>query len=256
MDVSTWSASWRITLQKTEIAVLSPVFAVKHSCNFRDTFVILLWNTASQANDSSDAAMNRISASQSSVAVPHPLATAQFLRRLEHYAHRHLGDEASAQDTVQATLEVLLRAKTEFRGESAYSTYAIGILRHKIGDALRERKRFVQMRQDDEGNDQAGVTNTAPDHGFSSGDFTGPEDHAHTVRLGQAIQIGLQSLSPRGRQVFLMRERLGLGSAEISEQLGLTLSNTWVLLCRAKRQLRESLTGQGYGIDKAGACGA
>lgn len=179
------------------------------------------------------------------------LVTPENLRRMERYARRHLGDEASAQDVVQATLEVLLKAKTDFRGESSYSTYAFGILRHKIGDVLRDRKRYVSLQQVNEDEEQSEIEIIENQHDVSYRNFTGPEDHAHSKRLGQAIQKGLLSLSPRGRQVFIMRERLGLGGDEISQQMGLTMSNAWVLLFRAKRQLRDSLIGQGYGFDKS-----
>lgn len=178
------------------------------------------------------------------------------MRSLEHYARRHLGDDASAQDAVQTTIEALLRAKSEFRGESTYSTYAFAILRHKISDALRERKRFPQLDLGDEDGAETEADGTWPGHDIASNGFTSPERQAHAQRLGLAIQVGLQYLSPRSRQVFLLRERMGWTSAEISDLLGLSLGNTWVLLCRSKRQLRESLIAQGYGVDRTGACDA
>ena len=189
--------------------------------------------------------------SKSSAAVKaNTLMTANFRLRLELYARRRLSDSASVQDAVQATLEALLLAKVPFRGDSSYLTYATGILRHKIGDALRERQRFVQFEETDPEGDV--VANEAIEQGYlSSDEFTGPEQHAHALAIGRALHQGLQSLSPRSRQTLLMREHLGFESDAIAAQLGLSKSNTWVLLCRAKQAMRDSLIGQGYGPQHA-----
>ena len=189
--------------------------------------------------------------SKSSAAVKaNTLMTANFRLRLELYARRRLSDSASVQDAVQATLEALLLAKVPFRGDSSYLTYATGILRHKISDALRERQRFVQFEESDpEGDD---VACEAIEQGYLSSDaFTGPEQHAHALAIGRALHLGLQSLSARSRQTLLMREHLGFESDAIAAQLGLSKSNTWVLLCRAKQAMRDSLIGQGYGPQHA-----
>lgn len=177
-----------------------------------------------------------------------PMLSNDLARRLEHYARRRLGDAASVQDAVQATLEALLRAKVAFRGESSYQTYAIGILRHKIGDVLNERQRYVQFSDVTSHDDE---TDAVTGHAFAQDGFTGPEQYAHAKALGRAIQQSLDDLSPRSRQTFLLRERLGLEGADIATQMGLSVSNTWVLLCRAKSQLRSSLLGRGYGPQNA-----
>jgi RNA polymerase sigma-70 factor (ECF subfamily) len=179
-----------------------------------------------------------------------PAFTTQLIRRLEQYALRLLGDEASAQDVVQSTLEVLMNGKTEFRGESTYMTYTIGILRHKIGDVLRERNRFDQLIHEDDDEGRAVRFGTQD---FLADAFTGPEDSAHSVRLGNAIQVSLNDISSRGRQAFLMREQHGMCGAQISEQLGISVGNTWVLLCRVRNQLKVSLIKQGYGKEWSGA---
>lgn len=177
---------------------------------------------------------------------------ARFLRRLQHYARRYLDDQASAQDAVQCALEVLVKTRGQFRGESSFSTYVVGILRHKIGDELRRRRRTVQLNELDINGDPL------PDPSLELvwEAFTAPEGHVHSARLAEAIAVGLEQLTPRGRQVFMMRERHGLDGAEISAQLGLTVNNTWVLLHRAKRQLRDSLRLQGYGCELEEGCNA
>lgn len=195
-------------------------------------------------NTSSNCSDNFSAASVSAV------MTAGFRLRLELYARRRLGDAASAQDVVQMTLEALLLAKVPFRGDSCYLTYATGILRHKISDFLRERMRYIQFEETNPEGDAA--VYEALEQGYLSAcEFTGPEQHAHASAIGRAIHQGLQGLSARSRQTFLMREHLGLENEDIATQLGLSKNNTWVLLCRAKKALRNSLIGQGYGPQRA-----
>lgn len=179
-----------------------------------------------------------------------------FVCRLRRYARRRLGDEASAQDAVQTTLEALLLARVPFRGDSSYLTYATGILRHKIGDTLRERRRYVHDAALDEG-DVSEFDAVLDFLNVPNGDgFTSPERHVHLGGLRHALARAVQELSPRSRQILMMRERMGLDGVEMAERLGLTMSNTWVLLCRARRDLRASLRGQGYGPRLSGACDA
>ncbi len=62
-------------------------------------------------------------------------------RYLTAYATRAVGDRDLAQDLVQDTLVAALSADAGFEGRSALRTWLVGILRHKIMDAYRERAR-------------------------------------------------------------------------------------------------------------------
>ena len=56
-----------------------------------------------------------------------------------------------------------------------------------------------------------------------------------------ALEACLGGLAARTSQVFLMREHLGLETAEICKEFGLTSTPCWVLLYRARMALRECL---------------
>ena len=51
----------------------------------------------------------------------------------------------------------------------------------------------------------------------------------------------LAGLPARTSRVFLMREHMGMETAEICKELGLTSTHCWVLLYRARMALRECL---------------
>jgi RNA polymerase sigma-70 factor (ECF subfamily) len=48
-------------------------------------------------------------------------------------------------------------------------------------------------------------------------------------------------LPAKAAQVFAMREHLGMETAEICKELGVTPTHCWVLLYRARMALRECL---------------
>jgi len=55
------------------------------------------------------------------------------------------------------------------------------------------------------------------------------------------FDVCLNNLPERIARVYMMREFLELETAEICRQLGLSASNCWVILHRARTQLRVCL---------------
>ena len=51
----------------------------------------------------------------------------------------------------------------------------------------------------------------------------------------------LEQLPPRTARAFLMREHMGLETEEICKELGITATNCWVMLYRARMALRLCL---------------
>lgn len=172
--------------------------------------------------------------------------TPELLRRLHSYAYRYLGNEASAQDAVQSTLEALIHGARNFRGDSAYTTFIFSILKHKISDEIRIQRRYefntdaAELRSDYLTNDQDAWE-----------ELTYPERRAYASRLLIALDAGLEKMSPQGRKVFMLTEFYGYAAAEISRDLGLQTGNVWVLLHRARKLLKDSLDKDGYSISEA-----
>jgi len=55
------------------------------------------------------------------------------------------------------------------------------------------------------------------------------------------LEACLEKLPEKTARVFMMREWLELDTEEICKELGLTASNLWVVLYRARLRLRECL---------------
>src|SRR5439155_168781 len=124
-----------------------------------------------------------------------------------------------------------LAAEKSFAGRSQLRTWLTGILKHKIIDAIRRSSREQLLADDsledlDALFDQSGPWREAPQ------DW--PEQALESKQFLEALEKCLAALPARTSQVFLMREHLGLATAEICKELGITATHCWVLLYRSR----------------------
>ncbi|MFN2645363.1 MAG: sigma-70 family RNA polymerase sigma factor [Burkholderiales bacterium] len=163
---------------------------------------------------------------------------------LLRYASLQLRNAEAAEDAVQDTLVAALAAEASFAGRSNLRTWATGILKHKIVDSIRRssRERPVDAPGDEAGTedldalfDQTGHWREPPQA------WPHPEDALHEKQFVAALEQCLKALPPRTSQVFLMREHLGVDTADICKEVGITATHCWVLLYRARMALRECL---------------
>ncbi len=161
-----------------------------------------------------------------------------------------------ADDVVQETLVALVEAPDRFAGKSSLKTYAIGILKHKIVDALRAGSREVSLtpRDDEDGHgeyedlasfdtlfDGSGHWRDAPR------DWNEPDTQLQRKQFFEILELCVDKLPPKIARIFMMREWLELETEEICKELGITPTNAWVMLYRARMRLRECLQLNWFG---------
>lgn len=167
---------------------------------------------------------------------------------LLRYARLHLRDGSAAEDLVQDTLVAALQAAAGFRGEASVQTWLIGILRRKLIDRLRHRSH--EVAEADVGLDRA----LADDSGLLNrlfqqnghwaappGRWEDPDAALEQAEFFAAFEACVDGLPERAARAFVLREIDGLEAAEICKVLGLTASNYWVLMHRARLRLRECI---------------
>lgn len=165
---------------------------------------------------------------------------------LQRFALLQLRNAVHAEDAVQETLLAVLEKPDNFSGKSSLRTYVIGILKFKIIDFLRAGNREAQFA-DFAGEDQS--DDDIVDHLFNANGHTvevasawgEPEASLQQQDFFKTLEICLEKLPAQTARVFMMREWLELSTEEICKDLGLTTSNLWVLLYRARLRLRECL---------------
>jgi len=163
---------------------------------------------------------------------------------LFRYTVVRVKDQDAAEEIVQATLLAALQAQKSFEGRSSEKSWLFGILKHKILDHFRvlKQRRTYELTPDDDADPY--------DQAF---DATGhwvqppqpwafdPEKAAENSELTEALARCLNGLSDKFRAIFAMKEVEGLDSADICKEFGITPTNLWVILHRARNQLKQCL---------------
>ncbi len=167
---------------------------------------------------------------------------------LYRFAMLQLRNESQAEDAVQEALLAVLEKPHSFAGQSSFRTYVTGILKYKIIDTLRSAGKEKQFVIDD---DEAGSESEADliDSLFKKNGHTidtarawgEPDTTLEQKDFFRVLEVCLEKLPAKTARVFMMREWLELETEEICKELGLTTSNLWVLLYRARLRLRECL---------------
>ena len=170
---------------------------------------------------------------------------------LMKFARLQLRNETWAEDAVSEVMVAALAKPQAFGNRSQLKTWLVGILKHKIIDALRQRKREVYQVTDDSDSDEDPLDYL----GFKAdghyveppAEWGNPEKQASSRQFFEILEACVSHLPPVQGRLFLMREWLELSSEDVCKELGLTSTNLYVQLHRARLRLRECLELNWYG---------
>ena len=179
-----------------------------------------------------------------SVAVP-PASHIAELSGLRPYLLRvataRMRDREGVEDVVQETLATACASVARFEGRSTLRTWVTGILLHKVTDAFRAMARdpCAPAMAEEPGEDpdfEADGTWRAPVDAWND-----PSLALDCKRFREELDAQVARLPDLQARAFRMRELEGKESAEICAALGVTETNLFVLLHRARLGLRRSL---------------
>ena len=180
---------------------------------------------------------------------------AQHRDYLLRFALVHLRDPARAEDVVQETLLAAMENRAGFSGRAQLRTWLTGILKHKIIDVFRRQKRETTG----EAADGAALESEEEfadlyfdadrqDHWRTFPQTWGnPEQSLEQKRFWEVFEACSKQMPGQTARVFLMRELMGLETEEICKELGITPNNCWVMLYRARMNLRQCLETRWFG---------
>lgn len=161
---------------------------------------------------------------------------------LFRYARRRLYTDELAEDAVQETLLAAFKARRQFAGASSERTWLTGILKHKIVDLIRSQAREVTASGgEDAAGDWESLFDQSGHWAESFRDWGNPDSELEKSRIRQALDECFRRLKPALAQIFSLRELSGLSNEEICKELGVSATNAWVMLHRARLFLRECL---------------
>ncbi len=163
-------------------------------------------------------------------------------------------DGTVAEEVVQETFLAALQARERFAGQSSERTWLVGILKHKIMDHFRRSAREQPDPVEDVA--QKDLDDQFDDTGHWQRGAGGPKEWADPSgaldrqQFWQALKVCLGKLPPRAASVFALREIDDLPSEEICSTMKISKANLWVMLHRARMQLRRCLEGSYMGVHR------
>jgi len=160
---------------------------------------------------------------------------------LLRYASLQLRDPHAAEDAVQETLLAALAGEASFAGRSNLRTWLTGILKHKVIDAIRRSMRESTLIPEEDAGEFDALFDERGHWVDAPGAWADPDALLEQQRFFIALEACLKRLPHKIAQAFMMREHLGFETDEICKELAITPTHCWVLLYRARMQLRECL---------------
>ena len=176
----------------------------------------------------------------------------EYADSLFSFAFYKTGNREDAEDLVQETFLSAFNNRESFRGESSVKTWLSSILKNKITDYYRrQRPEILSVDALDAGGglDDAffdpqhfGAWKKPVDSNFIS---DSPENYLYGKEFREFLRLCLQKLPERLRRIFISKFLEEEKTEDICKENGITASNYWVLVFRAKVLLRECLEKRG-----------
>lgn len=164
-------------------------------------------------------------------------------QELLRFARKRLNDPLIAEDIVQTTFLAAWEARDRFAQQSSPRTWLFSILKNKLADHYRKMYRDPEVHgaliADDERFDEHGRWKEG--HRPSDWDV----DDAHEAEaLQRYLTYCLEHLPTHWRAAVEMKYLKDLDAAVVCQELGITATNYWQQLHRAKLKLRDCISKQ------------
>ena len=160
-----------------------------------------------------------------------------YEKRVYALALRMCGNPQDAAEAAQEAFLAAWQGLPRFRGEASFSSWLYRLTSNACIDLLRREKhhRAAAGPSLDDDALPLELPDTAPS----------PQEQAEREELREAIEEGLQSLSPEHRAVLILREMQQLSYEEIAAVLELDLGTVKSRISRGRKQLCAFLTRNG-----------
>lgn len=162
------------------------------------------------------------------------------------YAFSRINDEHQARDLVQDTFLAALQKAERFRGESTERTWLTAILKYKVIDIYRKKSNAFAARDeygtaaDEEEYFDPDLNNWKREHWPAPFEIE-DQDPLHNKEFMSILQRCMQKLPPLWLSVFKLKHMEDEGTEHICKEMRISSANFWVIIHRAKVNLRACL---------------
>lgn len=166
------------------------------------------------------------------------------------FAMLQLKDPDLVEDVVQDALASAYKNADKFKGKSALKTWVFAILKNKIIDLIHYRKRTVSLSEisdDDETNHFFDEKQHWDLNYFEPNEWSNVQSSTYKQEFWVVFEACLEHLPAQQARIFMMREYLEMDTDEICQECGISVSNLYVILYRARLQLHACLSKHWFG---------
>lgn len=161
---------------------------------------------------------------------------------LYNYTISRINNQELAKDIVQDTFFAALKAKDNFQGKASERTWLISILKRKIIDYYRrinsiKGRAEVKMNFYSDGEREGEWIEERVPSSWNNE----VEKVIENKELKVALEKCISGLPERHAMVFRMKTIQQFETEEICKELEITSSNLWVIIHRARTQLRKCM---------------
>ena len=168
------------------------------------------------------------------------------------FAMSRLRKPDAAQDCVQDTFLAAIKALDRFDGSRDIKFWLRGIMRNKIVDQIRRsvKENKVDIQAEDEALIESfwfkysGIATTNPDPWQFN-----PRKHYDNSEFWVIFDHCIQQVKEPARQAFILRVLEDLSTEEVCKVMNISSNYLWVLLHRARSQLKTLIEANWNGSD-------
>jgi|TARA_B110000908_G_scaffold171558_1_gene234752 RNA polymerase sigma-70 factor (ECF subfamily) len=161
---------------------------------------------------------------------------------LYNYSISRVNNSDLAKDLVQDTFFAGLKSAKNFQGKASERTWLVSILKRKIIDYYRKinsKKGQAEVRMsfyEDGENEGSWLEERVPQSWDNAS-----EKKIENEELRNQLELCINKLPEKYAMVFRMKTVQEFETEEICKELGITSSNLWVIIHRARTQLRKCM---------------
>ncbi len=171
-----------------------------------------------------------------------------YADELYGYALSKTGTIELAEDLVQETFLAALKSKNTFRGNSSERTWLFAILKNTIANHYRKASTRSEISNaklmsdlKSSFTDYYTLEGDWQDQAFPNNWQISPSAALENKELADALDRCLKKLPPKQKQVILLKLVEEEDTESICKDLDLSDTNYWILIHRAKLQLRACI---------------
>jgi len=157
----------------------------------------------------------------------------RYKDQLLNFVYRFLGNEVEAEDIVQETFLRVYRNRNAYRKVAKFSTWIYTIAGNLAKTELRKRKRRKIFSISDLGYEDK-------DYEISDVKYS-PDERVDDSLIGEIIQREINALSPKFREVIILRDIQELSYEEISKIIKVPIGTVKSRVNRGRLKLQARL---------------